>query len=78
MDDKKIGFFIDKKLVKDSDKENTDDLNVRLTESPLIGFYVINEKELVTVYGNGVSPFASSAEDLIATYGVNIRNDRSK
>lgn len=69
---KKYGLFVHKNLVKDLDNENTGDDNVRFTKSPLIGFYIINEKELVTLYGNDIAPFISNDEILISTNGVKI------
>jgi hypothetical protein len=73
---KKLGLFVHKKLTKDTDYENASNDNLRLTESPLIAFYIINEKELVTVYGKETAPFISNDENLISTYGVSISNDR--
>ena len=41
--DNKFGLFVNQKLTKDTDNQNIGDENVRLTRSPLIGFYIINQ-----------------------------------
>ena len=71
-DNKKYGLFVHKNLTKDTEIENSGFDNLRQTDSPLIGFYIINEKELVTVYGRETTPFSSDDENLIGIYGVTI------